>query len=107
MKLLTKEIKRALPKLYETENISLNEKVVIAKFFLGHLTWYVIEGQEEEDGEFIFWGYVKNEADDFCSEFGYFSLQELESVRLAGIFPVERDLHFKKDKLVNLIDKEF
>ena len=106
MKLLTEGIKRELPRLYETESIALNDKVVITKFFLGHLTWYVIEGQEE-DGDFIFWGYVKNGNDDFCSEFGYFTLSELEDIRLAGIFPVERDLHFKKDKLVNLINKKF
>lgn len=107
MRLLTKKTKERLPKLYETENVELNDKIVIEKFFIANLTWYAIEGEEREDGDFLFWGYIQNNADDYCSEFGYFVLSELESVRLQGIFRIERDLYFKEDKLTNLIKKKF
>jgi len=52
-------------------------------------TWYVIEGNQEED-DFIFFGLV----DLHEQEFGYFSLKELESIRLPFGLKIERDLHF-------------
>ncbi|MGF7058695.1 DUF2958 domain-containing protein [Brassicibacter mesophilus] len=110
MKLLTQEIREALPKLYETEEIKLNQKVVIAKYFCGSFTWYVIEGEEREDGDFLFWGYVKNEADNFCSEFGYFTLSQLEELTLENrrkLPFIERDLHFQPRKLIELLGRKF
>lgn len=109
MKLLTQEIRNKLPKLYETEEVSLNEKIVIAKWFVGHLTFLAIEGQEEEN-DFMFWGYVKNESDDHCSEFGYFTLSQLEELTLEKrrkIPFLERDLHFSPTKLTEIIGKRF
>jgi len=110
MKLLTQEIRKALPKLYETEDVKLNDKMVISEYFCGPFTWYVIEGEEREDGDFLFWGYVKNEADDFCSEFGYFTLSQLEELTLEkrkAIPFLERDLYFTPEKLTKLIGKKF
>lgn len=109
MKLITQEIRNNLPKLYETEKISLNEKIVIAKWFISHLTFLAIEGEEEED-DFIFWGYVQNHADEYCSEFGYFTLSQLEELTLEKRkkFPfLERDIYFKPMKLIDIIGKVF
>ena len=91
MKLLTKKIIKSLPKIYETEVIPLKEKKVICKFFnpCGAGTWYVIEGQPEGD-DFLFFGL----ADLHEKEFGYFSLKELESIRLPFGLKIERDIHF-------------
>ncbi len=51
MKLLTKEIKKQLPKIYETESVKLKDKKIICKFFnpCGAGTWYAVEGQQEEN----------------------------------------------------------
>jgi len=102
MKLLTKEIKNKLPKLYETESVPLKEKEVICKFFnpCGAETWYVIEGQQEED-DFIFWGLV----DLHEQEFGYFSLNELESINLPFGLGIERDMHFEPNKAAQFWNK--
>lgn len=45
MKLLTKELRAKLPKLYETENTPVEEKTAIVKFFQpwGSWTWYGVE----------------------------------------------------------------
>ena len=93
MKLLTQKIRKRLPKLCETENVPLEEKVVHAKLFTpdSSWTWYVLEGQEQEDGNVIFFGWVVG----MEREFGYFTLRELESVRGPLGLPIERDLHFK------------
>jgi len=93
MKLLTEKIKKRLPKLYETENVPLEEKLVHAKLFTpdSSWTWYVIEGQEQEDGDFLLFAWTIG----LEKEFGYVSLRELESLRGPLGLPVERDIFFK------------
>lgn len=107
MKLLTKKIIKALPSLYSTDNVPLEEKVVICKFFTpdNHWTWLVLEGQpnDEDDGksgDYLFFGMVHG----FEKELGYFSLSELQQIRGHLGLPVERDLSVFKvpyKKLVN------
>jgi hypothetical protein len=89
MKLLTDELRASLPALYAQENEK--DQMVYAKFFTPWTgwTWYATEGQQEGE-DFIFFGYVIG----FEKEWGYFSLNELESVRGPGGLTIERDLHF-------------
>src|SRR5690348_5126606 len=98
MKLLTDELRARLPPLYSQEAEA--EPMVYAKFFLPGTawTWYVTEGQEQE-GDFLFFGFVAG----LDSEFGYFLLSELESVRSALGLPAERDLYFKEGKLTDVV----
>lgn len=99
MKLLTQELKKKIPSLYSTDSVPLKDKEAICKFFnpVGIGTWYVIEGQEE-DGDYILFGLV----DLHEQEFGYFSLKELEAIRLPYGLKIERDIHFEKMKLSKL-----
>ncbi len=101
MKLLTKEIIKKLPKLYATEDIDLLDKEVVCKFFnpCGLGTWYAIEGQEV-DGDFIFFGLV----DLHEKEFGYFSLNELQAIKLPFGLSIERDIHFSSEKVTTYWD---
>ena len=89
MMLLTKENRAKLPALYAEEGTPIDDKMVWVKFFdpCGSWTWYATEF----DGEDTFFGYVDG---DF-PEWGYFSLNELKSVK--GLFGlgIERDMHFK------------
>lgn len=96
MKLLTKTLKKQIPAIYATESVPLKEKEIVCKFFnpSGTGTWYVIEGQEEE-GDFIFFGLV----DLHEKEFGYFSLNELESINLPLGLKIERDRWFDSCKV--------
>ena len=50
MELLTKEIEDKLPALYSTEDIPLDKKVAVVKFFnpVGSWSWYAIEGEWQE-----------------------------------------------------------
>tara|TARA_E500000318_G_C3562800_1_gene214256 strand:+ start:643 stop:942 length:300 start_codon:yes stop_codon:yes gene_type:complete len=92
MKLLTQEIENKIPKLYETDG--QEDKIVYAKFFnpIGSWTWYAIEYDSEEK---LFYGAVDG---DFF-EFGYFSLEELETIELPFGMKIERDIHFKPKPL--------
>ena len=98
MKLLTDELIKILPPLYATENIK--DPLIQCKFFTpdSSWSWYVIEFDKTND---IFFGYV-------CGlerELGYFSLEELESVKGQLGLHVERDLSFEAKKL-SVIKKE-
>lgn len=92
MELLPKELREELPKLYRQEGTE--NPVVYLKFFFpaADWTWFVTEGQAE-GSDFIFYGYVIG----FESEWGYFSLRELEAVNVHHL-TVERDLDFRQDK---------
>jgi hypothetical protein len=102
MKLITKEIEAKLKKspLYSTEKNPTPE--VIVKFFTpdSNWTWYAVEGEKKEDGDWEFFGMV----DGFDKELGYFTLEELKTVRGGLGLPVERDMYFDGKKLdkVNL-----
>ena len=89
MELLTAEMRKCLPPLYSQE--ANKDPVVHLKFFTpdSNWTWYVTEGSEE-DGDFIFFGYVIG----FEKEWGYFVLSELVAARGPLGLPVERDLYF-------------
>ncbi len=88
MKLLTKEIINKVPKLYETEHLEPEDKMIWAKFFApwSNWTWYLIEF----DGEDRCFGFVKGHD----AEFGYFSLKELQAIEGPFKLKVERDIHF-------------
>lgn len=92
MQLVTQEIKRTLPALYATEDVPTDEKKIICKFFTpdGCWTWYVVEGEQLET-DFLFFGLVNG----LESEWGYFTLEELEAVRGPSGLKIERDRYFR------------
>ena len=107
MKLMTKEIARSIPALYETDETPMDDKVIQCKFFdpMGSWTWYVFEAnaitsdgtevplRDAVDYEDIrFFGYVEG----LENEAGYFTLNELESVGKSRMLGIERDLYFDR-----------
>jgi hypothetical protein len=98
VKLLTKELRKKLPRLYSTESVPTEEKVAVVKFFTpdSSWTWYACEF----DGEDIFFGLVHG----FEKEWGYFSLKELESTSGPMGLKIERDLYFRPTKIKEIGD---
>ena len=97
MMMLTKETRKRIPKLYETEMVPVLEKVVVVKFFdpCGSWTWYVVEFDQKD----TFFGLV----DGLELEWGYFSLSELKSVKTKPFgLGIERDLHFTPKKIKDI-----
>lgn len=90
MKLMTEELQQQIPLLYATEDTPLEKKMVYAKFFTpdANWTWYVTE---YDPNERLCFGYVIGHE----REWGYFSLDELESVRGPLGLSIERDIHFE------------
>ena len=100
MKLLTKALERKLPALYSQDDRGKNA-VIHAKFFTpdSNWTWYVLEGERLNNDVRLF-GIV----DGFVTEYGYFLLSQLESVRGSMGLPVERDLHWKPQSVVEVAE---
>lgn len=99
MKLLTKALRARFKKVGSQENES--DPIIIAKFFnpCGRGTWYAT-AFNEEDG--CFFGYVTGLAFD---EWGYFSLKEMEDIRLPFGLGIERDLHFQEQRFSEVVKK--
>ena len=92
MQLLTDEIKKALPPLYRPEQITLEKKELIVKFFnpMGNQTWEIFEGDETEDGDWRLFG--KCDLGMGFPELGYVMLSELESIHSGFGLGIERDI---------------
>jgi len=101
MKLITVELINHFPRLYATDGKPKDKIKIIAKFFhpLSAATWYATEYDPEER---IFFGFV-NLGNPTYAELGYFSLDELESVKVMGL-GIERDLHFGEHYLSEVIE---
>jgi hypothetical protein len=92
MKLLTEALEKRFQQVGCQEDIP--DPVVIAKFFnpCGAGTWYATEYDPETK---LFFGYVSISG-DHCDEWGYFSLEEMQSIQLPFGLSIERDLYFKE-----------
>lgn len=92
MKLITKAIEEKLLKhpLYSQEKNPNPE--ILVKFFTpwAGWTWYVTEGNKEEN-DWLFFGYVEGQE----NELGYFRLSELQEVKGPFGLKIERDLYFE------------
>lgn len=82
-------VRDSLPKLYAQEGVK--DPVVHCKFFTpwSSWTWFATEGEQKGE-DFIFFGYVIGHE----KEWGYFSLNELSSVKGPFGLKIERDIHF-------------
>jgi hypothetical protein len=113
MKLLTKEIRKAMPPLYSNESKG-EDAPIICKFFFpaGRGTWYATEANlikadgteiplrdatdadvENKENDVLFFGFVRSPLGEDCDELGTFALREMEELKI-GYLKMERDLHF-------------
>jgi len=95
MELLTMELEKSIPALYAQEMIK--EKIVYVKYFTpdSYWTWYVMEYDPLNK---IFFGLVEG----FVKEFGYFTLEELLTLRGPMGLAIERDLYFEPKPIKEL-----
>ena len=83
----SKERLDKIPKLYDTEHISLRDKLVYLHFFVNGSDWFVVE---HIDG--IFFGFVILNNDYQMAEWGYFGLSELKSIKVNGWLEIDCEL---------------
>ena len=83
----TKERLDKIPRLYETEQFPLKEKVIHLHFFIGDTDFFICE----YDGKDTFWGFVVLNGDLEMAEWGYINFTELKSIRIGRGFEVDCD----------------
>ena len=101
MKLMTKTLEKRFAKVGSQENVK--DSLIIAKYFnpTGAGTWYATEYDPETRN---FFGYVSIFG-DWNDEWGYFSLDELESYKGHFGLGIERDLYFGEKRASQVINK--
>ena len=94
MRLMTKELEKRFEKfpLYSQDGKG-DEAIIAVKYFnpFGNGTWLITEGEKQEDGDWMFFGYCHI----FDWEWGYVMLSELEKIGF-----IERDLYVDDDAKV-------
>ena len=86
-----------LPRLYETDHIDCQNKIIYMHFFIGGSDWYAAEF----DGKDRFFGFV-NLNDPMNAEWGYFLLSELDGIKVNGI-EIDYDLHWQPKKFSEIL----
>jgi hypothetical protein len=99
MKLMTKKLQERFEMVGSQEDIK--DPLVIAKYFnpTGAGTWYATEYDPDQR---LFFGYVSIFG-DINDEWGYFSLDELESFKGQFGLGIERDLYFTEKRVSKAI----
>ena len=90
MMLMTKELEKAFERypLYSQDGL-MEEAEVVVKYFnpCGAGTWLITEGEKQENGDWMFFGYCHI----YEWEWGYVTLSELESIKLPFGLSIERE----------------
>lgn len=99
MELMTAELEKRFAEVGSQEE--KKDPVIVAKFFnpAGAGTWYATEYDPETK---TFFGYVSIFG-DWNDEWGYFSLQELQSFKGPISLAIERDLYWQEKKVSTVI----
>jgi hypothetical protein len=84
----SKERLSQIPRLYQTEEIPLKEKVVYLHFFVASCDWYIVEF----NGADTFFGYAILNNDYQMAEWGYISFQELKDLKAHGWLEIDCEL---------------
>lgn len=102
MKLMTNELENEFKKIGRQDGVK--DPIIVAKFFnpVGDGTWWATEYHPKDH---LFFGYVSIFGDD-CDEWGYFSLDELKSVRISPFgLGIERDMFFEPQPISKVCPK--
>jgi len=94
----TKEELEKIPAFYSTEEVPLKEKMIHMHFFIGGCDWYAAEYSPEEN---CFFGFAILNNDYEMAEWGYFSLEELSSLKVKFL-EVDRDLYWTPKKAIEI-----
>lgn len=92
MMLMTKELENKFEKYpFGSQEGLMEEAEVVVKYFnpCGAGTWLITEGEKQDDGDWLLFGYCH--ITDW--EWGYVMLSELQSVRLPFGLTIEREMY--------------
>ena len=103
MMLMTKELEKEFEKYpLGSQDGLMEDAEVVVKYFnpCGAGTWLITEGEKQEDGDWLLFGY--------CNivewEWGYVMLSDLEGVNLPFGLKIEREMYVTGGKVSNYLE---
>jgi hypothetical protein len=96
----SKERLAKIPRLYETEHVSIRDKLIHLHFFLGESDWYICEFDRMD----TFFGFCILNNNLEMAEWGYVSFSELKSIKIQGWLEVDCELeeHWDIKKAIDI-----
>ena len=89
-----------VPKLYETERVPMQERMIPVHYFCASGDWWIAEADFSTGEAF---GYVKLASYPDGAEWGYIDLNELEALNVHhGLVIVERDCYWTPVKFSDI-----
>ena len=86
-----------IPRLYETENVPAENKLIYLHFFFGGCDWFIAE----YDGDDLFFGFAILNSDYEMAEWGYISFSELKSISIDGL-EIDRNIYWTPTKACDI-----
>lgn len=106
MMLMTKELEAKFNNYpLGSQDELMEEAEVVVKYFnpCGDGTWLITEGEKQDDGDWLLYGY--------CHivewEWGYVMLSDLESVKLPFGLSIEREIYVTDKKVKDYLPEEY
>ena len=103
MLLMTNELEKKFENypLHSQEDL-LEDSEVVVKYFnpCGTGTWLITEGEKQEDGDWLLYGYCHL----FEWEWGYVMLSELENIQLPFGLGIEREIYVTGGKVSDYVE---
>ena len=65
-----------MPKLYSTDGMKQREVQLVFYHPFARWTWYVVEGEKQDDGDWLFFTYCKSGFGEEFDEWGYVLLSQ-------------------------------
>lgn len=89
-----KQVLESMPKLYSTENQKVKSVKITFCVPGTRWLWHIVEAQQEEN-DFLLFGYCRSGLGDDCSEWGYIMLSQLLEVRALPV--IQKNLRIDMD----------
>ena len=69
-----------LPALYSTDGMKQREVQIVIYHMFSRWTWYVVEGEKQEDGDWLLFCYCRSGFGDEDDEWGYTTLNQFDEI---------------------------
>ncbi len=93
----SKNLLKKIPKLYETDEQPVAEKLIYLHFFIFDCDWFI----SEYDGDDLFYGYAILNGDHINAEWGYIAYSELKDININHI-EVDSEQNWQVKKVVEI-----
>lgn len=75
-----KEALEMLPALYSTDGMKQREVQLVIFHMFSRWTWYVLEGEQQEDGDWLLFTWCRSGFGEQDDEFGYVTINQFDEI---------------------------